>query len=75
MKLNFWNSSPYIKAKDIIYLKIKESALKCYILKYKSIFESLSLSYLQTIFEMDTTYIRSFICKMILNKEINAFFD
>lgn len=71
MKLNMWNKVFDEKTTKVnLLLRVKEQGLKSYILSYKDFYESISLEYLSTYFELDSQIIHTNICKMIAAKEI-----
>jgi translation initiation factor 3 subunit C len=60
------------KVKELLQNKIREEAIRCYILSNSTNYDSISLDLLSLMFEMNYSDIRKMICHMIFNKEIAA---
>jgi len=60
------------KVKQMLRVRIKEEAVRTYLLLNGEHYESLSLSHICSMFDMDQTITRRIICRMIFNKEISA---
>jgi translation initiation factor 3 subunit C len=60
------------KVKDMLRVKIKEEAIRIYLLNYGAHYESISLQHICAMFEMDESSARKIVSKMIHNKEISG---
>ena len=76
--LEVWNLIPAeggIKVKEMLMIKVKEEAVKTYLLTYGQHYKSISISHLETMFELSNASIKRLISKMIFTKEFNAAID
>lgn len=60
------------RVKQMLRVRIKEEAVRTYLLLNGEHYESLSLSHICSMFDMDQSTTRKIICRMIFNKEISA---
>jgi len=63
----FYNSS---SVRDMIKQKIQEESLRTYLFSYSSVYDSLSLDILASMFELDKAVVHSIVSKMIINEEL-----
>jgi translation initiation factor 3 subunit C len=57
------------KVKAMLKHKIKEECLRCYLLTYSSIYDSISLTRLVDMFHLPSKLVRSIVCKLICGDE------
>lgn len=60
------------KVKQMLRVRIKEEAVRTYLLLNGEHYESLSLAHICSMFDMEQSTTRKIICRMIFNKEISA---
>jgi translation initiation factor 3 subunit C len=75
VNLESWNLLPGDgpeKVKTLLHDRIKEEGVRIYLLTYGVHFESMSLSHICEMFEMEETAARRIISRMIFDKEISA---
>ncbi|GFX32606.1 eukaryotic translation initiation factor 3 subunit C [Trichonephila clavipes] len=58
------------KVREMISQKIQEEALRTYLFTYSSYYDSLSVSRLAEMFELEQPVVHSILCKMIINEEL-----
>lgn len=78
MSLEVWKLIPNDgaeNAKALLRARIKEEAVRTYLLLNGDHYESLSLAYLVDMFGMEEAAVRRIISRMIFNKEISAAWD
>jgi translation initiation factor 3 subunit C len=78
LNLEAWNLIPGdggSKVKSMLQEKIKEEAIKTYLLTFCQHYESVSIAHLGNIFEVDTLTIQRIASKMIYAKELSAALD
>ena len=63
----FYNAN---SVRDMIKQKIQEESLRTYLFSYSSIYDSLSLDILASMFELDKSVVHSIVSKMIINEEL-----
>jgi len=63
------------EVKKIISKRIKDEALRTYLLTYSSNFDSIKLDRLSELFEMEKNSIHSIVSKMIINEDFKASWD
>ncbi|GFQ96742.1 eukaryotic translation initiation factor 3 subunit C, partial [Trichonephila clavata] len=63
------------KVREMISQKIQEEALRTYLFTYSSYYDSLSVSRLAEMFELEQPVVHSILCKMIINEELMASLD
>jgi translation initiation factor 3 subunit C len=76
--LDVWNLIPgdgAVKVKEMLKLKIKCEALRTYLFAYSVHYDSLSLSQLCRMFELDKRTANGVISKMMINQELHASWD
>jgi translation initiation factor 3 subunit C len=75
LNLEVWNLIPGeggARVKEMLRLRLKEEALRTYLITYGVHYDSMSLGHLCTTFEMEETPARRIISRMIFNKEISG---
>ncbi|KAJ1423207.1 eukaryotic translation initiation factor 3 subunit 8 N-terminus-domain-containing protein, partial [Ochromonadaceae sp. CCMP2298] len=78
MGLEVWNLIPVDgaeKAKVFLRARVKEEAVRTYLLLNGDYYDSLSLAYICELFDMDEPITRRIISKMIYDREISAAWD
>ncbi|NP_001171836.1 eukaryotic translation initiation factor 3 subunit C [Saccoglossus kowalevskii] len=71
-----WNLFPESETvRALIVRKIQEESLRTYLFTFGSVYESLSLSTLSEMFELEKHIVHSTISKMIINEELMASWD
>jgi translation initiation factor 3 subunit C len=73
--LEVWNLLPAgggEKVKDMLQVRIREEAIRSYILTNQSNYDSISLELLANMFELNLSEVKKVLCQMIFNKEISA---
>jgi translation initiation factor 3 subunit C len=76
--LEVWNLIPDDggrKVKEMLALKIKDEGLRVYLFRCANNYDSMSLSHLCGLFDMDKAVARRIISKMIFRKELSAAWD
>ncbi|CAG5123359.1 unnamed protein product, partial [Candidula unifasciata] len=63
------------KVRDMISAKIQEESLRTYLFRYSSLYDSISIDSLVTMFQIDKTLAHATISKMIINEELMASLD
>jgi len=63
----FYNAN---SVRDMIKQKIQEESLRTYLFSYSSVYDSLSLDILSSMFELDKAVVHSIVSKMIINEEL-----
>ena len=63
----FYNAG---SVRDMIKQKIQEESLRTYLFSYSSVYDSLSLDILASMFELDKAVVHSIVSKMIINEEL-----
>lgn len=63
----FYNAN---NVRDMIKQKIQEESLRTYLFSYSSVYDSLSLDILASMFELDKSVVHSIVSKMIINEEL-----
>ena len=78
LKLDVWNLIPgdgAEKVKTMLLNKVKEDGLRVYMLTASSKYDSIALSHVITVFQIQESVARKIITKMIFNKELSAAWD
>uniref|UniRef100_A0A7S2S795 Eukaryotic translation initiation factor 3 subunit C n=1 Tax=Mucochytrium quahogii TaxID=96639 RepID=A0A7S2S795_9STRA len=76
LKLTVWELFPESeKVREMLGRKVKDEALKTYMLTYSSNYDSIKLSYLCELFDMDSNRIHSIISKMMMTGDLNGSWD
>lgn len=78
LNLEVWNLIPgdgSSRVKAMLAVTLKETALKLYLYTTGQFYETLSLSYLVEMFEIEEKQIKKIISKMIFHKELSASWD
>jgi translation initiation factor 3 subunit C len=73
--LDVWKKLPTessVRVLDMLQLKLKEEAVKTYIIQVGTYYESLSLAHVCDMFQLDASIARRVISKMIFNKDVTA---
>nr|CAD7589925.1 unnamed protein product [Timema genevievae] len=63
------------KVREMLTRLIQEEALRTYLFTYSNVYDSISMSTLAEMFELDLTIVHSTISKMIINEELMASLD
>ncbi|GAB6028732.1 Eukaryotic translation initiation factor 3 subunit C [Chamberlinius hualienensis] len=63
------------KVREMLSSRIQEETLRTYLFTYSSIYDSISITYLAKMFELDKSVVHSIICKMIINEELMVSLD
>uniref|UniRef100_A0A0B7BD44 Eukaryotic translation initiation factor 3 subunit C n=1 Tax=Arion vulgaris TaxID=1028688 RepID=A0A0B7BD44_9EUPU len=63
------------KVRDMISAKIQEESLRTYLFRYSSLYDSISIDNLVTMFHIDRVLAHATISKMIINEELMASLD
>lgn len=63
------------KVRDMISAKIQEESLRTYLFRYSSLYDSISIDSLVTMFQIDKTLAHATISKMIISEELMASLD
>jgi translation initiation factor 3 subunit C len=75
LNLDVWNKLPAecgVRVKEMLQVKLKEEAVKTYIVLVGMYYESLGLSHICEMFQMEPAVAKRIISKMIFNKEVSA---
>ena len=78
LNLEVWNLIPNDggeKVKALLALKLKDEALRVYLFKCASNYESIALSHLCSLFDMEKVVARRIISKMIFRNELSGAWD
>mmetsp|Transcript_17957 Transcript_17957/g.15684 ORF Transcript_17957/g.15684 Transcript_17957/m.15684 type:complete len:203 (-) Transcript_17957:358-966(-) len=77
MNVNIWHRLPSDseKIKQNLRDSVKEQAFKCYLYTFQNSYESIDLDQLAQRFDLGMDYIRSYISKMVFNRELHAYLD
>jgi len=76
LKLSVWNLFQNgNEVRDMLARRIKEEALRTYMLSYSSNFTSIRQQSLCDLFEMDSNSVHAIVSKMIINEELLASWD
>ncbi|EUR69538.1 hypothetical protein PFBG_03752 [Plasmodium falciparum 7G8] len=74
--LSIWPKFPdKEKVQNILKEKIKQEAMRTYIFRYISIYESFSIDQLCVMFDLNQNVVHSILSKMMINQEIPAFWN
>jgi translation initiation factor 3 subunit C len=74
-ELEVWNLIPNDGGKvikDLLRVRIQEEAVRCYLLLNSGSYDSMDLTSLCQMFELEQFQVRKIICRMIFQKEISA---
>jgi len=63
------------KVRDMLVQKIQEESLRTYLFTYSSVYDSISMVNLASMFELERPVVHSIISKMIINEELMASLD
>ncbi|KHJ78883.1 PCI domain protein [Oesophagostomum dentatum] len=63
------------RVKEMVVKRIQEESLRTYLLMYSTVYTTVSLQKLATLFELDKNQVHSVISKMIIQEELSATLD
>ena len=78
LDLEVWNLIPNdggIAVKAMLKIKLREEALKLYLISYANHYDSISVDTLCEMFDLPKRQVRTVVSKMIFNKDISAAWD
>lgn len=76
MNAKVWDLMPQsTNVKVMLTEKVKEEALRTYLFRFSTIYESMSVQNLAEMFELQRSHVYSIISKMIINEELMASLD
>lgn len=74
--LSIWSKIPEKeKVQELLKEKIKQEAMRTFIFRYLSVYDSFSIKQLADMFDLNENVIHSILSKMMINEEIPAFWN
>ena len=73
-KLRLWTSLRHARwVKKRLYSRIKRECLRCYLYRYGSVYESIAISTLSTMFDLSHSSTKQFVATLIVEAERNVY--